>query len=201
MGTTLFAGSYGAGVLRSLDSGASWSAVDSGLRYSDVTILGVIGSRIIACSDSGGGVFMSSDSGASWEDIGIGLPDTSIIALALVGNDFVVSTGRLLWTRPLSQVIPQSAVPQSSVTKFAFHAFPNPFTTSTTISFTPVASGYADISIVNLLGVEVARILSGELTAAEHTFMWNPAGLSDWMYECLIRMNGQVEKLPVMLLR
>ncbi|MDP4198876.1 MAG: hypothetical protein Q8922_15355 [Bacteroidota bacterium] len=54
---------------------------------------------------------------------------------------------------------------------------------------------------MNLLGVEVARIFSGELTAGEHSFALNPSGLPDGMYECLIRMNGHVETLPVMLSR
>jgi hypothetical protein len=63
---------------------------------------------------------------------------------------------------------------------------------------------------VNLLGVEVARIFSGELAAGEHAFTWDaqagstaPRGMyaPQGMYECLIRMNGQVETLPVMLAR
>ncbi len=54
---------------------------------------------------------------------------------------------------------------------------------------------------MNLHGVEVARIFSGELAAGEHTFTWNPEGLSDEMYECLVRMNGRVETLPIVLAR
>ncbi len=51
-----------------------------------------------------------------------------------------------------------------------------------------------------MLGVEVARLFSGELESGEHNFSWsNPAGLQDGAYECLVRMNGQVETLPVVL--
>jgi hypothetical protein len=65
----------------------------------------------------------------------------------------------------------------------------------------------SDVSIVNLLGVEVARIFSGELAAGEHTFTWDaqagspPRRTPRGMYECLIRMNGRVETLTVMLMR
>jgi hypothetical protein len=53
-----------------------------------------------------------------------------------------------------------------------------------------------------MLGVEVARLFSGELGAGEHSFPWsNPTGLPDGTYECLVRMNGQVETLPVVLMR
>lgn len=62
-------------------------------------------------------------------------------------------------------------------------------------------SAHDNISIVNLLGAQVANIFSGELDVAPHTFTWNPVGLPDGMYECLVRMNGRVEKTAVMLMR
>jgi hypothetical protein len=85
----------------------------------------------------------------------------------------------------------------------------NPFSQSTEITFTSEAAGYADISIVNLLGEQVARLFSGELGAGEHSFLWStPTGLPDGTYECLVRINGQVDDrsstvqaLPVVLMR
>ena len=83
-----------------------------------------------------------------------------------------------------------------------FNPVSNSLSQSTTLSFTPETSGYADVSIVNLLGVEVAHLFSGELAAGEHSFEWSkPTGLPDGMYECLVRMNGRVETLPVVLAR
>jgi hypothetical protein len=29
----------------------------------------------------------------------------------------------------------------------------------------------------------------------EHTFTWNATGLPDGMYECIVRMNGQVQRV------
>jgi hypothetical protein len=83
--------------------------------------------------------------------------------------------------------------------------YPNPFSQSTEITFTSPSAGYAEVSIVNMLGVEVARLFSGDLGAGEHTYLWgNPTGLPglpDGTYECLVRMNGQAETLPVVLMR
>ncbi len=80
-------------------------------------------------------------------------------------------------------------------------SYPNPFSQSTQITFTSQTAGYVELSIVNMLGVEVARLFSGELEAGEHTYMWgNPTGLPDGTYECLVRTNGQVETLPILLL-
>ena len=64
-----------------------------------------------------------------------------------------------------------------------------------------VSAGYANISIVNLLGEQVARVFSGELDAGQHNFTFtNTTDLPDGMYECLVRMNGRVETLPMVLL-
>ena len=61
------------------------------------------------------------------------------------------------------------------------------------------------LSIVNMLGVEVARLFTGELGAGEHSFTWDAGRNSTYgapcatqgIYECLVRVNGQVETLPV----
>jgi hypothetical protein len=80
---------------------------------------------------------------------------------------------------------------------------PNPFSQSTQITFTSPSAGYAEVSIVNMLGVEVARLLSGELGAGEHSLTWDAGkdACTTGVYECLVRMNGQVETLPVVLMR
>ena len=55
------------------------------------------------------------------------------------------------------------------------------------------------ISIVNQLAEQVARLFSGELGAGEHSFAWDAGkdACTTEMYECLVRMNGQVETVPV----
>lgn len=77
--------------------------------------------------------------------------------------------------------------------------YPNPTTSSTTISLTPEASGYAEISIVNMLGQIVARGYSGVLDASEHTSAWDASRMvaPSGVYECVVRMKGSVETLPI----
>ncbi len=93
-------------------------------------------------------------------------------------------------------------VKNSSALQFELSSYPNPFSQSTQITFTSQTAGYAEVSIVNLLGVEVAKLFSGELGAGGHNFTWsNPTGLPDGTYECLVRMNGQMETLPILLMK
>lgn len=85
--------------------------------------------------------------------------------------------------------------------EFEFFAHPNPVSSSTTISFVPQSAGYADISILNQLGTEVAHLYSGELLSGEHTFTWEPTSMPDGVYECVVRMNGSAQTVPLLLQR
>jgi hypothetical protein len=101
-----------------------------------------------------------------------------------------------VYRRALSDFNNSAVSPTASVEN-SLTTYPNPFTQSTTITLTAPESGVAEVSVVNLLGTEVARIFSGEISAGEHTFTWNATGLPDGMYECIMRMNGQVQRVPM----
>ncbi len=91
-----------------------------------------------------------------------------------------------------------SGVPQhAAALPGDFRVYPNPFAQSTTISFTAPESGVEDVSVVNILGATVARIFSGELDAGTHTFTWDAHGLPAGVYECIVRMNGRVERVAM----
>jgi hypothetical protein len=44
----------------------------------------------------------------------------------------------------------------------------------------------------------VARLFTGELTAGEHSFVWDiPPGLTDGMYDCVVNMGGQTQRVSL----
>jgi hypothetical protein len=204
-------------VYLSTDNGTSWTNVNTGLPTNTyVSALAVSGasssSPMLFAGDASGGVYLSTNNGESWTSVGLDSidPDVGIRGFAIAGSYLYAATrnelspvGGGVWRRPLSEMIPaQSVVTEAPMGKQAIQSHPNPFFQSTQISFTSPEAGYADISIVNLLGEQVARIFSGELDAGEHSFSWsNPTGLPDGTYECLLRMNGQVQTLPIVLMR
>jgi ligand-binding sensor domain-containing protein len=212
LGTNLFTASnnqnqeVGDGIFLSTDSGKSWMISNKGLADSDVNFLMVSGVNLFAGTDSG--VFLSTNNGTSWtsEDTGlltttIGLGSIYVQTLAVSGSNLFAGTGNGVWRRPLSDFGTSSVTQTPAITQSEIQIYPNPFSQSTQITFTSQDAGYAKVSIVNMLGVEVAPLSSGELDAGEHNFTWgNPAGLPDGTYECLVRMNGQVETLPIVLL-
>jgi hypothetical protein len=95
---------------------------------------------------------------------------------------------------------PASVAPTSSGPTSALAIYPNPFTKSTTIAFTS-AGGFTQVSIVNVLGVEVARLFEGSLETGKHSFTWNAGGVVPGMYECVVQQAGVMQHLPIMLLK
>ncbi len=211
IGDTIYAAGYlqyhAVGYMHvSTDAGKSWYIMDtSGLGY-PISLMGIfypldLEDHLLLGNH---GPHLWDGHKSQWVDIGQGLnPNSSIANIAVLHNKvFAIADGGI-WYRPLSEILgPQNAVqemPQKNEEQF--HIYPNPLSQSLTISFTSEVSGHADVSIFNPLGTEVAKIFSGEVTAGEQTFQWVPKGLPDGVYECVVRMNGGMQELPMDLMR
>ncbi len=202
IGTNILAGTTDR-IFRSTDSGVSWMPADSGLEDTEsyqyyVSSFAAYGTNVFA--GTRGGIFLSTNYGTSWSlvDSGLSIGDRSLA----VNGSYLFAGGTNVWRRPLSDFGISSALQTPSISNPEIQIYPNPFSQSTQITCTSQTAGYVEVSIVNMLGVEVARLFSGEAGAGEHSFLWgNPTGLPDGVYECLFRMNGQMETLPVLLMR
>ena len=95
-GTSLFAGTWGGGVYRSQNHGASWIGLKRGLPGSrevvDVAVAG--GGVCVGTSDEG--LFRSFDDGATWTAVNSGLGDLEVLQLISRGDDLLVLIGSLL---------------------------------------------------------------------------------------------------------
>ena len=206
--STLFAG--GAGVFVSFDSGNNWQDVSNGLGYiNSITCSIVAGHNIFAGTNYSYyncGLFLTSDNGNSWQNSGFNLNENmNIQSLAANNNYIFVGTGSLhdggqcIWRRPLSD-FGISSVASPPKQKLSLSAYPNPAPKSTTIQFFTPENGVARVTIVNMLGEEVAQLFDGELASGKHSFSWNPEAAVDGMYECFVEMNGRVSETPVMIM-
>ncbi len=195
----LFAGTP-SGAYRSTDNGESWVPVIGNLPpNSYFNTIAPSGGNLFM-SSNGEGVFLSVDQGTTWNAVNTGLTDLTVYTIAANDSFLYAGTFDGLWRRPLSNFSNSAVTPITSVEN-SLTSYPNPFILSTTINFNAPESGVADMSIVNILGTEVARIFSGELTAGQHSFSWNANGLPDGMYECVVEMNGGVERVPIIVAR
>ncbi|MDP4219775.1 MAG: T9SS type A sorting domain-containing protein [Bacteroidota bacterium] len=78
---------------------------------------------------------------------------------------------------------------------------PNPFSYSTTIKVSLINPDFVQVSILNLVGSEVARLFTGSLDAGEHSFIWDAHELPAGMYICSARINNETKDFPLMLIK
>jgi photosystem II stability/assembly factor-like uncharacterized protein len=87
--STLYAGTSGSGVFKSMDGGATWSPSNSGLTSLLVSAIVVdpTAPATLYAGTSGGGVFKSTDGAATWNAANSGLPRLFVNALAIDPTD------------------------------------------------------------------------------------------------------------------
>jgi photosystem II stability/assembly factor-like uncharacterized protein len=203
----IYNGGEDLGLQRTRAGSADWQSSDFPAPATQCLITDTFGGIIVGTYESG--IYRSSDTGKTWYSYNAGNTNGYTDCFAKNQNGTIIFAGSGNAKKGIKgggvfRTSNYTSSVENHLQQLAneISCYPNPFSQSTQITFTSQAAGYAEVSIVNMLGVEIARLFSGELGAGEHSFSWsNPTGLPDGMYECLVRMNGQVQALPVVLMR
>jgi len=83
-----------------------------------------------------------------------------------------------------------------------FQNYPNPFNPSTTIEFAIPRSEFVTLKIYNILGKEVATLVSEKLISGSYNYKWDASGLASGLYFYqLITQNGFLQTRKLVLLR
>ncbi len=93
---------------------------------------------------------------------------------------------------------------QSSKTPGAFHLyqnFPNPFNPTTTIPFAVARSSYVTLKIYNLLGEEVATLVSRRLAPGTYSAEWNAGATTSGIYLYRLQTPDFVQTKKLILLK
>ena len=82
---TVYAGSDGDGVFKSVDDGESWTAVNTGLDDTAIRALAVnpVDTQKLYCGTYNAGVYKSEDGGDSWTAVNTGITTNTILALVI----------------------------------------------------------------------------------------------------------------------
>jgi len=87
-------------------------------------------------------------------------------------------------------------------TKCLLHQnYPNPFNPSTNISFSISSKSYVSLKVFDLLGREVAAIVSEELPAGNYSRQWNAFNISSGVYFYRLNAGNYMETKKLILLR
>jgi hypothetical protein len=80
-------------------------------------------------------------------------------------------------------------------------AAPNPFGIATTLRFALPRAAHARLSVFDVLGREVARLVDGEVGAGPHEALLDGARLPSGTYLVRLEADGQVRTQPITLVR
>jgi hypothetical protein len=90
---------------------------------------------------------------------------------------------------------------QSRVTFSLSQNYPNPFNPTTTITFALPVKSFVSLKIFDVLGREVATLVSEELSTGKYSTQWNAAGLGSGVYFYRLQAGSFMETKKLLLLR
>jgi photosystem II stability/assembly factor-like uncharacterized protein len=187
------------GVFISDNSGTSWAADLSVLK--NVNCLVAVNDQIIAGTDENG-AYLSDDNGVTWNSFSTGMPaNTRIWSLAVNSDGIFAGTSSGIWFISFPNEVNVESEISVPLTLTLEQNFPNPFNTSTNISFSIPSQSFVSLKIYDRLGREVATIISEEISAGDYTRKWNAADLSSGIYFYRLQAGSYSETKKLILLR
>lgn len=79
--------------------------------------------------------------------------------------------------------------------------YPNPFNPSTTISFALPSKSFVTMKIFDIMGRQVATIISEEMSAGNYSRQWNAANISTGVYFYRLHAGSFTETKKLILLK
>ncbi|MGE5353683.1 MAG: T9SS type A sorting domain-containing protein, partial [Acidobacteriota bacterium] len=79
--------------------------------------------------------------------------------------------------------------------------YPNPFNPSTVINYTITKAGFVSLKVYNILGKEVATLVSGQMEAGAHSVQFNASNLPSGIYIYTIQAGEFSASKKLMLLK
>jgi hypothetical protein len=99
---------------------------------------------------------------------------------------------------PVEENLMESVVPKAYVLS---QNYPNPFNPTTTIQYSVPSTQYIDLKIHDLLGKEVASLVSETKQPGVYSVTWDAHGFSSGVYFCRLKAGSFVDTKRMILLR
>jgi hypothetical protein len=93
--------------------------------------------------------------------------------------------------------------PETTMTKdFVLHQnYPNPFNPSTAISHQLPVTSHVDVRVYDVLGREVAVLVSEEMSAGTHSATWNAANMPSGVYFARLQAGNFTQTRRLLLVK
>ena len=182
----IFVGCHYTGLFLSTDNGETWENIKSDI---DCETIVIDNEDKVYCGNAGQnwvhtlGVHMSDDYGETWETINTGLINKHVWNLYLDSENFLYALSAYDYGNQLYKSNnPIVTIEDNSHSFTPMSAYPNPFTTSTTIEYELTKPSPIQISIYNAIGESILQADKGVMPPGKHTFTWTPERLPEGLY-------------------
>lgn len=202
------------GVFKSTDAGLTWAEKNNGLdiehrriqafainpSYPENLLVGIgsIDNNLIYRSTNGGG---------EWVAFANGLPDSGhveSIAFDTLNNRVFIGVGA--WNASgvyvLDGILNVDIIAKQIPAFFALHQnYPNPFNASTVIAFEIPQRSRVSISIYDVLGQELSRLVDDERGAGSYSVAWDAFGVASGVYFAVMKSEVHTATRKIVLIK
>ncbi|MDK9699407.1 MAG: T9SS type A sorting domain-containing protein [bacterium] len=186
------------GVQTSMDSGLTWQ--QTSVNRSIHSLISNSSGSVFAATDTG--LIASTDLGESWFSFQGSMGAVRVIELQMDSVDVLYAGTRsngVFWTNTPTVAVAEKPAWQTFDYQL-FKNYPNPFNSSTTISYSLPTSTDVELSIFDVQGRVVERLVHGNLPAGMHTTQWNaqryPSGT--YFYRLQTKNRATVQRMELL---
>ena len=164
----LYASTYGDGVYHSSDGGESWSRMNDGLTNAYIYSIAEDKDNNLVAISWNGGVYSLPHSGNTWTPIGLDGIGVSTVLINSVSNNILVATqdGSVFSKTGTLGVKENGLLPNEYSLS---QNYPNPFNPSAKINFSIPVAGKVSLTVYNVLGQEVQKLVDNDLMPGKYT--------------------------------
>ena len=190
------------GIHRSVDGGNSWVQLTSDISDSSIWSITEDLNGFIYIATHSDGIFKSTNNGDSWASINSELPDTTVLALAVNKEGYLFAgyaeNGIYRTVLPTTTIIKEHELPYNYL---LYQNYPNPFNPTTAIKYQIPELSFVTIKVYDVLGGEVATVISEEKPLGNYEVEFNAATLPSGVYFYRLQAGSFVEAKKMVLLK
>jgi hypothetical protein len=198
-GSALYAGTDNGGVYVSMNNGTTWAPMNFGGRVGAL----VVADQYLFVGVRNAGVYRTANNGVSWEPFNDQLRTNDVMALLVSDGTLYAGTiGAGVFRRPYSEVNavePSDAPPPEVMT--LDQNYPNPFNPSTTISFSLPSRAFVTLKVFDVMGRDVATVVSEEMQAGNYARQWNASGMPSGVYFYRLQAGAYSETKQLIIIK
>ncbi|MFC2133031.1 T9SS type A sorting domain-containing protein [Bacteroidota bacterium] len=193
-------------VFKSEDMGENWVNISSNLPDAPVNAFAVdlYNSNVLYLGNDVG-AYISRNGGISWDVLGSGIPIVPVADMKIhpVENYLVIGTyGRSMYKIDLAEVTGVENQSESLPVEFALYQnYPNPFNPATTIKFQLSKASNITLTIYDVLGREISKLLDKEFRAGIHQVEFNGEDISSGVYFYTLETKDNLQTKKMILLK